>query len=92
MAKLTGIQRTRFKNQIKDALIPTWQSLAAISFISGLPVKTCETILVEMYNDGEVKCRRAILDGHNRTYIFKKPNYMVILGVKTEIEQIQNEA
>lgn len=92
MAKLTDSERKEFRKQIQDVLIPTWQSLAAISYRTGLAVKTCETILVEMYNEGEVKCRRVFLDGQNKTYIFKKPNYMVILGVKTEIEAMDSEA
>lgn len=92
MAKLTDAERKEFRKKIQSELIPTWQSLAAISYRSELSVKTCETILVEMYNDGEVKCRRVYLDGQNKTYIFKKPNYMVILGVKTEIESMDSEA
>lgn len=74
------------EKKVWDELIPTWQSLAAIAFRTGLPVKTCEVICVQFYNQGLIKCSRARLDGHNMVHLFKKQEYMTVMGVKMPVE------
>lgn len=80
------------KQKVLDELIPTWQPLAAIAFRSGLPVRTCEKILVELYNEGRVKMARVRIDGHNKVHLFKKIEYQKILGVMMVVDTSGLEA
>lgn len=77
---------------VKNELIPTWQPLAAIAFRTGLPIRTCEAILVKMYNAGEVKCSRVRIDGHNKVHLFKKIQYQKIMGVMMPLDTSGMEA
>ena len=60
------------EQKIEAELLPTWQPLAAIAYHADLPIRTCEAILVDMYNKGLVKCSRVRIDGHNKVHLFKK--------------------
>lgn len=84
--KNTCANVSEHNNIIWNELLPTWQPLAAISHRAGLPIRTCEKILVQMYNDGKVKCSRVRIDGHNKVHMFKKIEYMTVLSMKMVVD------
>jgi hypothetical protein len=88
MDKRTAEHIAQMTNEqlIERELIPTWQPLAAIAYRTGLPVRTCESILVKMYNEGKVKCSRVRIDGHNLVHLFKRFEMQVILGVRLPMD------
>lgn len=73
--------------KVKSALIPTWQSLAAIAYLTGLPVRTVEKICIELWNKGEIKATRARLDGHNKVHLFKSVEYITVFGQRMPVEK-----
>lgn len=77
---------------VRNELLPTWQPLAAIAYRTNLPIRTCESILVKMYNAGEVKCSRVRIDGHNKVHLFKKIEYQKIMGVMLPLDTSGMEA
>lgn len=78
-------------DKVEKELIYTWQPLAAIAYRADLPIRTCETILVDMYNRGLVKCSRVRIDGHNKVHLFKKVQMMKVMGIHTVIDTSHQE-
>lgn len=82
---------TEQEQKVWDELIPTWQPLSAIAYRTKLPVRTCEKILIDFYNNGTVKCSRVRIDGHNKVFLFKRIQYQKILGVVVPINNENDE-
>lgn len=72
--------------KVRKELINTWQTLRTFSLRTGLPVRTCERILVKMYNNTEVKIKRICIDDHNKVHMFKPISMTKILGVHMPID------
>lgn len=79
------------RQRVKDELILTWQPVAAIAYRARISVRRCLSILVELYNDGEVKCSKARIDGHNLVWLFKKIEYVKVMGVNIPIDTRNQE-
>jgi hypothetical protein len=77
--------------KVERELIHTWQPLAAIAYRADLPIRTCEAILVDMYNKGLVKCSRVRIDGHNKVHLFKKVQIMKVMGIHMVVDTSQQE-
>ena len=87
--ELTEEQENELK--VRKELIDTWQTLRTFSIRTGLAIRTCERILVTMYNNGEVQIKRRRLDGHNKIHIFRPIITRTILGVHMPIDIPESE-
>lgn len=68
-------------NLIKAALLPTWQTAAAIAQHAGLPARTAITALKAHATDWQLETRLARIDGHNQVHMFRQRRMVQVMGV-----------
>jgi hypothetical protein len=89
--EINRIKYIEDRKRVKAELILTWQPVAAIAFRANITVRRCLNILVELYNDGEVKCSKARIDGHNLVWLFKKIEYVKVMGMNVPVDTRSQE-
>lgn len=73
---------------IHAALLPTWQTAAAIAQHAGVPARTAVAVLKRQSEDWQLEVRTARIDGHNEVHMFRlrKPVKLVqVMGVAMPI-------
>ena len=83
--------RSANEKKVAAELIDTWQPVAAIAYRCDLPVKAVLVILVEMYNQGLVKCSRVRIDGHNKVFLFKRVQHMKVMGMHMVVDNADED-
>lgn len=73
----TQIQRTL----IQAALLPTWQTAAAVAQHAGVPTRTAYAVLQKYANVWNLECRSVRIDGHNAVSMFRKRVLVRVMGV-----------
>lgn len=85
--RLNNIER-----QVHSELLPTWQPVAAIAYRAKLSVKSVLKALLDMEGRGIVKKARTRIDGHNKVHLFKKLDYVKVMGMQMpcpeEVEEV----
>lgn len=88
---MTPNRLSTIERQVHSELLPTWQPVAAIAYRAEVSVKAALKALLDMEARGIVKKARTRIDGHNKVHLFKKLDYVKVLGVQmpqtTELEE-----
>jgi len=79
------------ESKLHKELLPTWQPVAALAMRCNIPIKTALSALLSMEQRGIVKKAKTRIDGHNKVHLFKKLEYIKVLGVQTPIETCEAE-
>ncbi|MBA3591810.1 hypothetical protein [Methylibium sp.] len=66
---------------VRDALLPTWQTAAAIAMHAGVPARTAIAVLNHCANDWKLETKIARMDGHNQVHLFRQRKMIQIMGV-----------
>lgn len=83
----TKLERTL----IQAALLPTWQTAAAIAQHAGVPARTALTVLKTYATDWKLENRLVRIDGHNQINLFRQRSMHMVLGVTIPDEQEEAE-
>lgn len=65
----------------RAALLPTWQTAAAIGQHAGIPARTSLAVLQAKANEWQLETRLARIDGHNQVHMFRKRRMVQVIGV-----------
>ncbi len=79
---MTQNRLSTIERQVHSELLPTWQPVAAIAYRAEVSVKVALKALLDMESRGIVKKARTRIDGHNKVHLFKKLDYVKVLGVQ----------
>jgi hypothetical protein len=78
---------------VHAALLPTWQTAAAIAQHGGVPARTAFTVLQRHANEWHLEMRRVRIDGHNEISVWRQRRMQVVMGVSVPVEEeIEAEA
>jgi hypothetical protein len=83
----TKLERTL----IQAALLPTWQTAAAIAQHAGVPARTALTVLKAYANDWRLEGRRVRVDGHNEVSMWRQRSTRMVMGVTVAEDQEEAE-
>lgn len=78
-------------NLIKAALLPTWQTAAAIAQHAGLPARTAITALKAHSTEWGLETRLARIDGHNQVHMFRQRRLVQVMGVTVPMDDDEDE-
>lgn len=73
-------------NLIRAALLPTWQTAAAIAQHAGVPTRTTITVLRRMSTEWQLETRTLRIDGHNEVHMFRQRRLMQVMGVTVPVD------
>jgi hypothetical protein len=73
---------TEIEAKLHSELLNTWQPVAALAVRCNIPVKSALCALLAMEARGIVKKVRSRIDGHNKVHLFKKLDYVKVMGVQ----------
>lgn len=83
----TKLERTL----IQAALLPTWQTAAAIAQHAGVPARTALVVLKSHATDWRLENRLVRIDGHNQINLFRQRQMQMVMGVTVPMEQEEIE-
>ena len=72
-------------NLIKAALLPTWQTGAAIAQHAGVPARTAITALKANATEWRLETRLVRVDGHNEVHMFRQRQIVQVMGVAVPV-------
>lgn len=78
-------------NMIRAALLPTWQTAAAIAQHAGVPARTAVTVLKKQATDWQLETRLVRIDGHNEVHMFRQRRMVQMLGVMVPMGDEETE-
>lgn len=73
-------------NLIRAALLPTWQTAAAIAQHAGCPARTAITALKTHATEWLLETRLARIDGHNQVHMFRQRRMVQVMGVTVPVD------
>lgn len=72
---------------IQAALLPAWQTAAAIAQHAGVPARTAVTVLKRNATDWRLEHRLVRIDGHNEVNMFRQRRFVQVLGVSMAVNE-----
>jgi 3-hydroxyisobutyrate dehydrogenase-like beta-hydroxyacid dehydrogenase len=78
-------------NLIRAALLPTWQTAAAIAQHAGCPARTAITALKTNATEWQLETRLARIDGHNQVHMFRQRRMVQVMGVTVPMDDEEEE-
>lgn len=79
------------RNLVQAALLPTWQTAAAIAQHAGVSARTAVTLLKAQANEWRLEVRRVRVDGHNEVTMFRQRKVVQVMGVTIALEEEEGE-
>lgn len=79
------------RERIEAALLPTWQTGAAIAMHVGIPAKTAVSILRRHANAWGLENRKVRVDGHNEVNMYRRRHKVLVLGVLMPLDGDEEE-
>lgn len=77
---------------IRAAMLPTWQTAAAIAQHAGVPARTALTVLKRSATDWMLEAKLVRIDGHNQVHMFRQRRIVLVMGVSVPQDEEEVEA